>query len=110
MSGAWDWRVEHENASGSARSDVEVVLGRHNLGQMLECRVTSKALKVRLNLSSVNIFSPLNIFQEPISRRVYLDVNVSPSAVTMSPENNHIEEGGKISVTCTAVQVSLQFT
>ena len=65
MSGAWDWRVEHENASGSARSDVEVVyctllctvlhctvqvvLGRQNLGQVLECRVTSKALKVILS-------------------------------------------------------------
>ena len=67
MSRAWDWRVEHENASGSARSDVEVVhctvlycvlyctvqvvLGRQNLGQVLECRVTSKALKVRLILN-----------------------------------------------------------
>ena len=72
MSGAWDWRVEHENASGSARSDVEVVycsvlctalhctlqvvLGRQNLGQVLECRVTSKALKVILTFSTVNIF------------------------------------------------------
>ena len=30
---------------------LQVVLGRQNLGQVLECRVTSKALKVRLILN-----------------------------------------------------------
>ena len=35
---------------------LQVVLGRQNLGQVLECRVTSKALKVILTFSTVNIF------------------------------------------------------
>ena len=40
--------------------------------------------------------------------RLHLDVNVSPLKVSMAPENNHIEEGGKISVTCTATDVSFE--
>ena len=40
--------------------------------------------------------------------RVFLDVNVSPASLTMSPEKNHIEEGGRVSVSCTAVGVSIE--
>ena len=39
--------------------------------------------------------------------RVFLDVNVSPASLSMSPEKNHIEEGGRVSVTCTAVGVNI---
>ena len=40
--------------------------------------------------------------------RVFLDVNVSPASLTMSPEKNHIEEGGRVSVSCTAVGVNIE--
>ena len=45
------------------------------------------------------------LFQKPFTTRVTLDVNVIPSQLIMNPENNHIEEGGKVSVTCKATQV-----
>ena len=36
--------------------------------------------------------------------RLRVDILVSPFSLVMEPDNNHIEEGGKISVTCTASQ------
>ena len=43
--------------------------------------------------------------QEPFTTRLQLDVDVAPLKVWMEPENNHIEEGGRVSVSCTATQV-----
>ena len=45
-------------------------------------------------------------FQDALISRMYLDVLVSPFTLAMEPDNNHIEEGGRISVTCIATQVT----
>ena len=34
--------------------------------------------------------------------KLYLDVSVSPLDLLMEPDNDHIEEGGKVSVICKA--------
>ena len=44
-------------------------------------------------------------WQEPLTTRLQLDVDVAPLELFMEPENNHIEEGGRVSVSCTATQV-----
>ena len=46
MLGAWDWRVEHENATGSAKSEIEILLTRSHMDSDLLCRVNSSAMKV----------------------------------------------------------------
>lgn len=46
MQGAWDWRVEHENATGSAKTEVELLVTRNLMDSELVCRVNSSAMKV----------------------------------------------------------------
>ena len=46
MPGAWDWRVEHENATGSAKSEIEILVTRSHMDSTLLCRVNSSAMKV----------------------------------------------------------------
>ena len=46
MPGAWDWRVEHENNTGSAKSEIEVLITRNHMDSELTCRVNSSAMKV----------------------------------------------------------------
>lgn len=41
----------------------------------------------------------------PLVSRLYLDVSVAPLDLKLKPENNHIEEGGRVSLSCTATQV-----
>ena len=43
---SWDWRVEHENGTGSAKSEINVVLSRFDIGRETSCRVNSSATKV----------------------------------------------------------------
>ena len=120
MPGAWDWRVEHENATGSAKSEIEILVTRNHMDSELSCLVNSSAMKVSLVQKDLDHRFDSDIiahyckslafiifFQKPFTTRVNLDVNVSPSQLMMNPENNQIEEGGKVSVTCTAIQVRL---
>ena len=46
MPGAWDWRVEHENATGSAKSEIEILVTRSHMDSELSCLVNSSAMKV----------------------------------------------------------------
>ena len=48
MPGAWDWRVEHENATGSAKSEIEILVTRNHMDSELSCLVNSSAMKVSL--------------------------------------------------------------
>jgi hypothetical protein len=44
--------------------------------------------------------------QEPLVTSVWMDVEVLPLSLEMSPLDQHVDEGGRISVTCTAYQVA----
>ncbi len=55
MPGAWDWRVEHENATGSAKSEIEILVTRNHMDSELSCRVNSSAMKVYGYLSYLYI-------------------------------------------------------
>lgn len=63
MPGAWDWRVEHENATGSAKSEIEILVTRNHMDSELSCRVNSSAMKV------YGYFSHLYISQNTLSFR-----------------------------------------
>ena len=43
--------------------------------------------------------------QEPLVSSVLVEVEVAPLTLEMSPLDQHVDEGGRISVTCTAKQV-----
>ena len=43
---SWDWRVEHENGTGSAKSEINLVADRYHRDNTLSCQVNSRALKV----------------------------------------------------------------
>ena len=43
---SWDWRVEHENGTGSAKSEINFVADRHHQASPLSCQVNSRAMKV----------------------------------------------------------------
>ena len=43
---SWDWRVEHENGTGSAKSEINLVADRYHRDNILSCQVNSRALKV----------------------------------------------------------------
>ena len=45
---SWDWRVEHENGTGSAKSEINLVADRYHQDNILSCHVNTRALKVRL--------------------------------------------------------------
>ena len=53
MPGAWDWRVEHENATGSAKSEIEILVTRSHMDSELSCLVNSSAMKVWEELKMV---------------------------------------------------------
>ena len=38
--------MEHENGTGSAKSEINVVLSRYDIGRETSCRVNSSATKV----------------------------------------------------------------
>ena len=40
--------MEHENGTGSAKSEISFRLDRHSLGSEILCKVNSSALKVRI--------------------------------------------------------------
>ena len=44
--------------------------------------------------------------QEPLVSSVLVEVEVAPLTLEMSPLDQHVDEGGRISVTCTAKQVT----
>ena len=52
MPGAWDWRVEHENATGSAKSEIEILVTRSHMDSELSCLVNSSAMKVSEELKN----------------------------------------------------------
>ena len=43
---SWDWRVEHENATGSAKSEIDLTINRSHMDNELLCLVNSSAMKV----------------------------------------------------------------
>ena len=53
---SWDWRVEHENGTGSAKSEINLVADRYHRDNILSCQVNSRALKVRLCRTNNSIF------------------------------------------------------
>ena len=77
MPGAWDWRVEHENATGSAKSEIEILVTRNHMDSELSCRVNSSAMKVwhgvsktfRSRILLTHDFSHLYISQNTLSFR-----------------------------------------
>ncbi|XP_023321779.1 nectin-4 [Eurytemora carolleeae] len=83
---SWDWRVEHENGTGNAKSEINLVLSRYDLGGTLHCRVNSTAVQV------------------PILASVQLNVEIPPLDLVLQPVHQHVDEGGRITLTCTAVQ------
>ena len=46
---SWDWRVEHENGTGSAKSEINFVADRHHHHRSLACQVNSRAIKVMVS-------------------------------------------------------------
>ena len=48
MYNSWDWRVEHENATGSAKSEIDITINRYHMDNELSCLVNSSAMKVSL--------------------------------------------------------------
>ena len=81
ISNAWHWKVEHENGTGSAKSEINLNLNRFNLARTLTCRVNSSAIPDR-----------------PMTTSVVLDMNLAPNELEMTPQTRQVDEGGKVQV------------
>eukprot|EP00094_Tigriopus_californicus_P006888 TCALIF_06634-PA protein Name:"Similar to HMCN2 Hemicentin-2 (Homo sapiens)" AED:0.02 eAED:0.03 QI:0/0.5/0.28/0.85/1/1/7/253/1111 len=84
ISNSWHWRVEHENGTGNAKSEINVMLNRFNQGRRLVCSANSSALDQAMRTS------------------VVVDMNLAPETLTMVPPTGPIVEGGRVTVTCIA--------
>lgn len=116
VANSWHWKVEHENGTGSAQSEINVMLHREHLGATLTCRVNSSAMESAVE-KSVHIDMEL----EPQSLEMYKPNSQSASASAAAVEDQRrqpdegngddegfqertvvADEGLKMSVTCVA--------
>ncbi len=84
ISNSWHSRLELENGTGSARSEVNLVLGRQDLGRELRCLAESPALDA------------------PMRRSLLLDLNLAPNKLHMRPIEEEDQQHGYVRASCVA--------